>query len=297
MKRNTVFVLALASLLGLLALAPLGAWAETAKPGEGIVLSVDSGSIYRPGELVEIHFFVTDNGTLAVPTWPIGFPHVHPPNIEDTGGTADPDTGDVAGGLIPLPTPVQYGHVGAYRTSLEAPDAPGLYAIHGAAVVNGVQVFAFGSFQVVGADLLVEVNVAPVYRPGETVEVHIFTTYNGALVEPEWAPFGPHVHPPDLPGQGLINLDEPQIYGHDGAYRTSFTGPSVVGLYAVHISATVGNASAFGFAEFQVVQGLSDPEAVSAAMSAMTWALGGLGVSVLVLIVAVAILLRQRKAA
>lgn len=134
----------LLALLVVLSALALGSWGmapaqagQTGKPlDSGIVVTVDAGAQYRPGELVEIHLFVTDNGSLVAPTFPDGFPHVHPPNLEEVN-------------LIALDTPEQFGHVGAYRTSIAAPEAPGLYAIHAAVVVDGVMAFGFGSFQVV----------------------------------------------------------------------------------------------------------------------------------------------------
>lgn len=138
MKHGAILMaLTLATFLFGAAALAAPAQAQTGRPlDSGLVLTVDVGSAYRPGEIVEIHFFVTNNGSLAEPTWPGGFPHVHPPNLDEEG-------------LIELDAPVQYGHVGAYRTSLVAPGVPGLYAVHGAATVDGVTVMGFGSFQVV----------------------------------------------------------------------------------------------------------------------------------------------------
>lgn len=293
------------SLLAIAAAVPgVGYAGQTGKPIEsGIVITVDAGSAYRPGEMVEIHLFVTDNGSLVVPTWPGGFPHVHPPNLAERG-TVNMTTGDISGGVIALPTPIQFGHPGAYRTFLEAPDVVGLYAIHAGAIVNDVLAFGFGSFQVVDAELLVSVEVGAVYQPNDTVEVHIFVTLNGALVDPVLPAGFPHLHPPDFPQTPLITLSPLQQFGHPGAYRTSITAPSVIGLYAVHAAATVGNTTAFGFGQFLVVEAPSEPpgpidtEPLLAASSMATiWALAAFGVSIVVLILAVVILVRQRGGA
>ena len=123
--------------------APLAA-AGVARPVDsGIDLTLQVAPVFAPGDLVEIHFWVTDNGSLVEPTWPAGWPHAHPPNLgADIGG------GETQG-LIPIDEPVIWGHQGAFRTTMTAPDVPGLYAVHGAAMVGGVTVFAFTHFQVV----------------------------------------------------------------------------------------------------------------------------------------------------
>lgn len=147
MRRGLVTVgVTLAFLGAFLALAAPYASAGVARPVDsGIDLTLNVAPVFAPGETVEIHFWVTDNGSLVEPTWPTGWPHAHPPNLGEGVGM-----GEVQG-LIPIDVPVIFGHTGAYRTSLVAPDVPGLYAIHGAATVGGVTVFAFASFQVIDA--------------------------------------------------------------------------------------------------------------------------------------------------
>lgn len=131
-------IIASVTTLALLALVAgaLPSAAETARPIEsGVSVEVNVGNTFRPGDVVEIHIWVTDNGTLIVPEWPDGWPHLHSPDLPDTG-------------LIPVDKPEVWGHPGAFRTTVAAPETPGLYAIHVAADVDGVRVFGFSSFVV-----------------------------------------------------------------------------------------------------------------------------------------------------
>ncbi len=145
----------LALLGAFLALAAPHASAQVARPiDSGADLSLSVGQVFRPGDLVEIHFFVTDNASLVDPVWPDPWPHLHPPNL----GSELPD--GTTQGLIILEKPVLWGHTGAQRVAFSAPEAPGLYAIHGAAIVNDVMIFGYASFTVVTGQVAVEVSLA-----------------------------------------------------------------------------------------------------------------------------------------
>ncbi len=67
--------------------APLAA-AGVARPVDsGIDLTLQVAPVFAQGDLVEIHFWVTDNASLVEPTWPAGWPHGHPSNLgADIGG-------------------------------------------------------------------------------------------------------------------------------------------------------------------------------------------------------------------
>lgn len=149
-----IFGITLAVLGALFAIAaPPASAGPVAKPiDSGVDLTMQVGQlVYAPGDIVEIHFWVTNNGSLlATPadfTFTTGWPHAHPPNL----GAELPD--GTTQSLIAIDVPVIWGHAGAYRTSMVAPSAPGLYAVHGAVTVGGLLIFGFASYSVVAAEI------------------------------------------------------------------------------------------------------------------------------------------------
>lgn len=147
MRRGILVVGVTLTLLGayLAFLAPAVS-AATARPiTSGIDLTLNVGHVFAPGETVDVHFWVTNNGTLVDPTWPDPWPHLHPPDL-----LTNPDAT-----LIILEKPVPFGHAGAFRVSFPAPGVPGLHAVHGAAEVGsgGVRVFGYESFTVVPGEI------------------------------------------------------------------------------------------------------------------------------------------------
>lgn len=137
----------------------------------------------------------------------------------------------------------------------------------------------------------VEVNVGPTYRPGDVVEIHIWVTDNGTLVVPEWPDGWPHLHSPDLPDTGLIPVDEPEVWGHPGAFRTTVAAPDTPGLYAIHVAADVDGLRVFGFSSFVV----AEEAPADVAQMAMIWSLASFAVSLVVIVLLAALLLRQRR--